>query len=345
MIAKIKQRLPAASPLRGRLLDRVIVWTGLALVAAVVAFGTYYYFDQAGQSATPAQEDVVRAQLNVYEQAVRDDPNNITNRLALGDAYMGIDRFADAAAQYEAALTINEESTLGQIGLGRSLYELGDFAGATENFQKIIKTYETEDISGALVQTAHYYLGSIALKQGDAGEAVTQLTEATKLERSDADTWYLLGVAYKQQGDLDKAIESVEQAVLYVPDFTEAFDLLAQAYEEKGAAGEALYARGMIAYANGDFDDAAEKLAGAVEASPTLAKAYAGLGLVLENKGERDDASRAYQQALHLEPDNFNARSGLARLTGSAQADSSESQLPADHPPTEDSATEQGVTP
>lgn len=345
MIAKIKQRLPAAWPLQGRLLDRVILWTGLLLVASVVVFGTYYYFDQTNQNAAPSNEQVMRDQLNIYEQAVRDDPNNITNRLALADTYLLLDRYADAAAQYEAALAINDETTLGHVGLGQARFEMGDFAAAAENFQKIIKMYETEDISGRIVQTAYYFLGRIALEQDDPDEAVKQLTQATNLERSDADAWFVLGTAYRDKGDLEKAVEALEQAALFVPDFTEAFELLAQIYADTGAEGEQLYARGMVAYSKGDLDEATRQLLAAVRASPTLAVAHAGLGLVLENNGQKELALQAYQEALHLDPENFNARTGVARLTGSGESGDSGSEMPADHPDTGDSATEQGVTP
>ncbi len=345
MIAKIKQRLPGASPLRGRLLDRVIIWSGIVLVVSVVAFGTYYYIDQQGQSGAPSKEQVMRAQLNMYEQAVRDDPNNITNRLALGDAYLSVDRYADAASQYEAALVINDESTLGHVGLGRALFGTGDFDGATKNFQKILDQYEKEDISGAIVEAARYYLGNIALQQGNPDGAIEHLTEATKLERADADAWFLLGTAYRQKGDLDKAVEALQQSTLFVPDFTDAFELLAQVYDDKGDSAGALYARGMVSYSKGDLREAARQLQAAVDSSPSMAPAYAGLGLILENIGQKEGAASAYQQALHLDPENFNARSGLARLSGSQTGESSGSGLPADHPSTTNSATEQGVTP
>jgi Flp pilus assembly protein TadD len=101
----------------------------------------------------------------------------------------------------------------------------------------------------------------------------------------------------------------------------------------------------MVSYAEGDLKEAARQLQAAVDTSPSLAPAFAGLGLILENIGEKEGATSAYEQALHLDPDNFNARSGLARLSGAQTGESSESGLPADHPVATDSATEEGATP
>lgn len=346
MIAKIRQRLPTASPLRGRLLDRVILWSGILLVISVVAFGAYYYVDQESKSSPPSNQEIMQHQLTLFEQAVRDDPNNITNRLALADAYLSLERFADAVAQYEAALVINEESTLGHVGLGRAQLGAGDLTAASENFQKIIDQSKEADISGELVESAYYYLGSIALQQQNPEEAIKQLTEATKLERSDSDAWYLMGKAYLQAGKLDEAVDALMQAVLFVPDFAEAYEALAEVYDQKGATGGALYARGMVAYSNGELEDAATMLEDAVTASPTLAEAYSGLGLVRETLGEREAAMLAYQQALHLKPDDFVAGSGLARLTQAQSGTSTEEELPANHPGAEaGDGSEQGVTP
>jgi Tfp pilus assembly protein PilF len=345
MIARFKQRLPsAAGPFRGALLDRAILWSAILLVVSIAAFGTYYYLDQQGSASPPTDQEIMQRQLGQYEQVVRDDPNNITNRLALADTYYGLKRYSDAITQYEAALVINDQSTLADVGLGQAKLGAGDLAGAAESFQKVIDQSQGTDVAGELVQSAHYYLGSIALDQQNPDEAIQQLTEATTIEKSDSDAWYLMGTAYVQIGKLDDAVNALTQAVLFVPNFTDAYQKLALVYDQKGASAEALYARGMVAYSTGQFDEAATQLQAAVNASPTLTEAYSGLGLVRESQGQPDAAMAAYQQALQLKPDDFNALSGVARLNGDTSGDSSGS-LPANHPAVPAGSDQQGVTP
>ena len=341
MISGLKHRLP---DLTGPFLNHVIFWAGALLVVSAVAFGVYYYIDQRGSA--PANQEALQAQLSEYEQVVRDDPNNITNRMALADAYYSLKRYDDAIDQYEAALVINDQSALARVGLGRAKLEVGDLAGASESFQKVIDLSKDADISGELVQSAYYYLGSIALDQQKPDEAIEHLKQATTFERSDSDAWYLLGTAYLQSGKLDEAAAAMTQAVLFVPDFREAYEQLALVYDQKGARGEALYARGMASYAAGQLDKAAEQLQAAISASPTLAEAHAGLGLVRETQGQKDAAIVAYRQALHLNSDNFNAVSGLARLSQPEPAASPGAELPSGHPGVQaDGGSEQGVTP
>lgn len=331
------------APKRGRsrlmdsALNRLIIWAAALLVIFVAGFALYYYLGESGSGESGLEE----RQLAVAEQAVREDPSNVTNRLVLADLYFGRQLYEDAVTQYEAAVQIAGASPLAHVGLGRALMETGDFEGATENFNMVIDLAAEEDISGRLVQSSYYYLGSMALRQERPDEAVEFFTQATSLEVSDADAWYLLGTAYKESGQLDEAVEALGRAVLYVPNFTEAYETLAEVFDEKGASAEALYARGMSAYSKGNFGEAADKLEAAIESSPTLADAHAGLGVVRELQGDKAAAIVAYQQALQLEPDDFLAKSGLARLTGVASG----TDLPADHPGAGGEGSDQEVTP
>jgi tetratricopeptide (TPR) repeat protein len=321
----------------GSTLNRLIVWAGALLVITVVGFAVYYAVDRSGSGVSGIGE----RELAAAEQAVRDDPTNITNRLVLADVYFGRQRYNDAATQYRAALAINGNSTLAHVGLGRALIETGDPAAASKNFQAVVDLSQDEDISGQLVESSYYYLGTIALDQGDPAKAAEHLKKATELERTDSDAWFLLGTAYLEAGKLEEAIDSLGQAILFVPNFTEAYETLATAFDQQGAAGGALYARGMADYSNGDMDAAAEKLELAIKAAPKLPQAHAGLGLVRESQGQKDAAIVAYQQALQLNPDDFLAKGGLARLTDAPSGD-----LPAGHPTTEEGAGhDEGVTP
>ena len=306
-------------------LNRLIIWSAALLAITVVGFAVYYYVDRSGSGVSGIEE----RELATAEQAVRDDPTNLVNRLVLADLYFKGERFDASVTQYQEAVKINDKSTLAHVGLGRALIETGDLDGASANFQSVIDLSKEEDISGELVQSSYYYLGVIALEQKDPDKAVEQFKQATTLERTDSDSWYLLGTAYLEAGKPDEAIDSLGQAVLFVPNYTEAYETLARAFEEKGAAGGAMYARGMAAYSKGNFQEAASQLEAAVDVDPNLSQAHAGLGLVRESLGEKDAAIVAYQQALQLNPEDFLAKGGLARLTDAPSGD-----LPANHPDT-----------
>jgi tetratricopeptide (TPR) repeat protein len=323
-------------------LNRLIIWSAALLVITVIGFAFYYYADRSGSGVSGIQE----RELATAEQAVRDDPTNLVNRLVLADLYFKDERYDDSVTQYREAVTINDKSTLAHVGLGRALIQTGELEEAAANFQAVIDLSKEEDISGELVQSSYYYLGVIALEQDNPEGAVEQFKQATALERTDSDSWYLLGTAYLKAGKFEEAVDSLGQAVRFVPNYTEAYEALAQAFEQQGAAGGAMYARGMAAYSKGNYEEAASQLEAAVELDPNLSQAHAGLGLVRESLGDKEGAIVAYQQAVQLNPEDFLAKGGLARLTEAPAGD-----LPANHPDTsgdqgsDGGSNEEGTTP
>lgn len=307
MIARLKQRL---SDIDESLLNRMIRWCAGLLVVAAVGFTIYYFAGQDGEPDAGSLEHDIAG----YEQAVRDNRNDLGARMGLAQLYYAAERYRDAATQYEAALSLDEASVVAMVGLGQALAAAGDDAGAIARFEQVIKLTESEDVPGDLVESAYYYLGSVLLEQNRPAEAITYLQHAVDVDRADADAWYLLGVANLEAGDLDEAIAALSQATEFVPDFAEAYEKLLVAYEDKGLAAESSYARGMVAYSRERFGEAQVELEAAVEASEELVVAYVGLGLLHEKQGEREEAASAYHVAVELEPDNYNARSGLSRV-------------------------------
>ncbi len=308
MFAGLLRRKPV---LGERLLNRLLVALAVLVVVSIAAFAAYYYTDRQTPAQGPTPMDNSIAQL---EQAVTESPDAIEARLLLANAYFAAERYADAAAQYQAAVTIDDKSTLAHFGLGQALLETGDLAGATANFQKIIDISAGADIAGDLVGGSYLFIGQMALDQGRPDEAIAALKEATRIDRGDADALYLLGRAYVVKGSFDEALPLLKRAVAFVPDFGEAYTQMALAYDGKGMANEARYARAMAAYAAGQLDQARADLEAVTAALPSFADGFVGLGLVREQLGQREAAAQAYQKAVELEPENFNARAGLGRL-------------------------------
>ncbi len=291
-----------------------MVWSAVLLVSAVGAFGLYYYFDQqGGETAGPMDRRIA-----AFESAVRERPESVSARINLAELYFAEKRYAESIEQYQVALQADEENKGVLVGLGRALLATGDHRAAAKKFQKAIDLASGAGLTSDLVETAHYYLGSISLTEGHPEEAVTHLKQALAVEGTDADAWYLLGVASLEADDVDGAIEALETAVWFVPNYTAAYEKLIVAYETKGLEAEGLYANGMLAYSQGQFEEAVTELEAAVKASPKYADAHAGLGLARESLGQREAALTSYQQAAELDPENYNAQAGLTRLGATA---------------------------
>src|SRR3990170_2878880 len=188
MIARLKQRIPA---LRGRILDRLMVWSAALLVLAVASFAVYYYLDQqGGDTAGPMDRRIAG-----FETIVRENPDDASARANLATLYFEEGRYNEAIEQYQVALEVDEENEAYLVGLGRALLSAGDHRAAAEKFQKAVDLSTEAELTSDVRETAYYYLGSISLTEGKPDEAVTHLKKALDVEPTDADAWYLLGAA------------------------------------------------------------------------------------------------------------------------------------------------------
>lgn len=302
-----RRGVPAVSD---RFLTHAIIWLSAILVLGVAAFSVYYMYDRRSPSVgTPFDQALTNA-----EEMVRLNPENLDTRLGLAGVYFDRHDYAHAAEHYRAALAIDDKSLIAYAGLGRSLAELGDWAGANPNFNTVVAATKDSDVRGDLLGLAYYYLGRGALESRDYDGAITQLKLAVDQNGADADAMMLLGTALVAKGSYAEAIAPLQRATSFVPDFTEAYEQLAIAYERTGATAQARYAAAMKLYAGGNLKKAESELRAVVQANPAFADAWVGLGFVLEREGKKPDAITAYREALTIDNTSFNARQGLVRL-------------------------------
>src|SRR3972149_4909912 len=93
MIARLKERIPAQ---RGRILDRLMVWSAALLVLAVASFAVYYYIDQEGGGGNARPMD---HQIATFETAVREHPDDASARANLAALYFAEGRYHRAGGR------------------------------------------------------------------------------------------------------------------------------------------------------------------------------------------------------------------------------------------------------
>lgn len=303
-LAARRRRAPAEGEGAGR---RRVPYGAVAVLAALVAIGAVvpaYVLPRVGQDATITTTDLdVARQLQAQQRAVEQDPS-VTNLLALGDTYLGLQQLDDAEATYLRAVNTDEPAPAGLyqrlavINLQRdlseaqrwlrlardadpndpdTLYLLGEVSWAVNDLATAHDAY-TDFLAAA--DTAEPMIAQrVALL-----DEVVPLTEAIAAEASQADLM-ALGDLFWQAGEPQRAVES------YFRVLTE-FDAMEPV---------ALARTGELLYLAGRADDAVltlERAAvaagslGALEPSGlrTLADAYLQLGAWEQAEG----AYRAY---------------------------------------------------
>jgi tetratricopeptide (TPR) repeat protein len=281
----------------------------LVLAIGVAAFGTIYYQDQ----HVDAGPSMMGRQTLAAEAAVKKAPNNIGARLELAGAYQAAKRMDDALAQYNVML-----------GSGRVLIAKGDLKAASAAYHKITDVSAKGEFAAAdpQLQEAHYFLGSIAVTQGNTKVALTELGAALKIDATDSDALYLMGVAQLKSGQPLLAVAALKQALLFVPTgWCEPYDQLTLAYGKLGSATQATYASGMADFCHKKPTDAKRKLKTLIT-GPVKIDALLGLGLFAETESNNPAALSWYKQVLALDRKNVTATSALSRLGTGATSSS-----------------------
>jgi tetratricopeptide (TPR) repeat protein len=294
-----------------RTLNRILLGLGVAIVIGVPAIALVYVLDRSVDPGLPVAERAIAA----GEEAVRGDPNRLSNRYGLAMAYVAADRQADAITQFAEILKVEPAHRGALLGRADAYVTLGDLAAASRDFQALVDATEGEM---AMVdpqrEAAFYGLGSIALTQARPADAVVALTEAVKINRTDADALNLLGSALLQTGDTENAIKALRAALALVPaGWCEPYAQLGAAYAAAGNSAGAQYGSGMVALCEQRTEEAEQVLTPLIE-GPLGMDALIGLGLAAEERGDQTAAIDFYSRVYAADPTNFNAITGLNRL-------------------------------
>jgi len=284
----------------------------LVLVIGIAAFGVIYYQDQ----HVDAGPTLVERQIAGAEAAVKKAPNDIGARFQLATAYRSDRRNDDALKQYDEILKADGSNRAALLGRGGILITKGDLTAAAGTYHKITdKTVKGEfaDADPALAE-AHYFLGSIAVTQGKAQVAITELQAALKIDRTDSDALYLLGVAHLKNGESKLAVDYLKQALMFVPTgWCEPYSQLVVAYGKLANAPQKTYASAMANFCLKKPAEAKVQLTTLVK-GPAAIEALLGLGLIAETESSNPEAISWYKKVLTVDRSNVSAISALSRL-------------------------------
>lgn len=317
--------------LSDRTLNRMIIGAVVVLAIGIPLIAVIYFMDR----NVDGGPSLVERQVAAGEAAVREKPNSIEARLGLATAYLTAERYPDAIAQYTEILRVSTDYRGALLGRGNAYLLSEDLANAQKDFGRLVEVAKDEEMANAdpQLEESYFRLGDIALRQGRTEDAVTMLTAALRINRTDADAMNLLGTAFVSTGKPQDAVDVLGRAIALVPTgWCDPYQTLGQAYTALGNTDGATWANAMVSFCTKQPDLAKPALQG-ITTGEFAVRAALGLALIAQSEGDMETAAALYQKVLAAEPDNFTAISGLQQL-GVASAAPAGSAAPAASPST-----------
>ena len=210
--------------------------------------------------------------------------------------YLEEGRATEAAAHFEASMTLKPESSAAHFNFGTALAVAGKLDEAIDQYRQALRINPG-------YAPAHNNLGNALLGRGHPAEALQEFREALRLDASNAEAHYNVGSMLRSQGELAEAADRFREALRLKPDFIAAAASLAW------VLATAPDARLRDADEAVRLAERAADLAGRRDASAldVLAAAHA-------SAGSFDRAIALCEQALTMQPDAALAAAIRARL-------------------------------
>lgn len=290
-----------------------------------------------------SMEPLVQAQFADAVERVRLDEYAAATNGELGMLFHAYGFHALAVPCYQRAvlLDLDDESPRWRYLLGVALFERGEWARATTEFDRLL-TRLPEDVAvllyraeasrqrGLLDDAAASYrramdlapqraraaggAGQVALGRGNLDEAARFLAEALRLAPEYGPARYALGQVLRRQDRLDAAARELRLS-RQQQDMEPPLDpaLTRTLASLRTGAIEALH-RGIDLARDGRFTEAIPLFEDAIRIDPLLAEAHSQLGAAHLAQGDTDAARRHLDRALDLDPDFADARYNLGLL-------------------------------
>jgi tetratricopeptide (TPR) repeat protein len=249
--------------------------------------------------------------------AVKNKPTDADLQVELGMAFFDAERWDEAMAAFQQALTLNPNSVGAYNGIGRVHYHIGPPAEAIAAYEKAM-SLDPHDIYPA------FGLGILyTAKLGDYERALETFRRGLAHNPDDPLLSAFLGSTYARMGRFDEALERLQQVVALQPDNAHAYEWLAILHLHFKRFDEAMVAcwrqiemedahspRRLLGYihdALGRHAEAITHLERSIELEPSDYEARAALVKVYRAVGRRQDADAHYAiaQEMALKDDEY----------------------------------------
>ncbi len=215
----------------------------------------------------------------VLDRLLRQYPENVRGRVALGALLSHSGRDDEALAEFRRAVAASPDAAFAHQHLGAQLLKLQKPREAREAFSRAV-AIDPNHVESKLG-------GARALAMaGDTAAAVGEYRAILAAHSSSWEAHHELGLLLSREGREEEAVRLLSIAVALAPRST-----------------ASLLALGMIQLRAREYEDAKRQFEAALGIDPESAEAHAHLGRSMSLTGHARDAVEHYRQAIRLRPD------------------------------------------
>jgi tetratricopeptide (TPR) repeat protein len=244
--------------------------------------------------------------LDAAQQALNRAPQHRGALALLARESIRAQQWGTAETHYRAMLALDAADEEANLGLGRALFEQGQYEEAIACLQNPTSPdWERDRL---------YYLGRCRSMRGEYQQGLVAYQQALDAGGPDAATYYAMGCAYANLGQWQSALAALKHSLdvevsskayiqqghvlMAMGDRAAAFDAYQRAASLTPDLADAHYAIGLYYYLEGDPDTALLGFNSALKCSPDYALAHLGLGAIREAQGQLEAAQEHYAKAL-----------------------------------------------
>ncbi len=234
------------------------------------------------------EEGEEQAALEVFEEIVRENPEDAEAWFNRGEMYTSLDRRDEAIASYERVLALEPDHRPALAELANLLFEQGEYGLAASSLQDLLKS--------APEQTNHWlFRATSLLETGKSTEATLIYNAVLEVDPDNLPANLALGDLLLAMGDTARADRQYSQAVQKHPD-----------------SPDALLKKGLLLNRQGRWGAAIQFFNRAISVRWDHLEAWAAKGQVLLAQGKPRDALEAFDKLLTFDEDRYDGWLGKA---------------------------------
>lgn len=147
--------------------------------------------------------------LTIFERLEAKSPNNLSHKIMLGDALLGLDNIEGAEEKYNEVLEKDATNKSALVGMGKASSLSGDFDQAKSFFEKVEGNFESKALASFFNNR-----GVALVKKGKIEDAIMFYENALQLfDKYKGQVYFNLGMAYYRSGNISSALSCFQAAM------------------------------------------------------------------------------------------------------------------------------------